>query len=160
MKFKQLGTFAVLAVCLFAIVIVMGGCGTDNNGKGTDPIKPPPPPPPVETPMEKLTGEYTFVEEHLIENNGELGVWINRPVSGRMILRPGGNGWVKTYEHEEGDSSGTSGPTWRADSTTIAFTTSGNDTDFWVDEYTLQGKLLTLINLGEEFSFWEKWRKD
>ena len=31
MKFKHLGTFAILAVCLFAIVIVMGGC---NGGEG------------------------------------------------------------------------------------------------------------------------------
>ena len=41
--FKQLGTFAILAVCLFAIVLVMGGCG------GDDPPPPPiidPPPPP------------------------------------------------------------------------------------------------------------------
>ena len=29
--FKRLGRFAVLAVCLFAIVIVMGGCGPDEN---------------------------------------------------------------------------------------------------------------------------------
>ena len=31
MKFKHLGTFALLAVCLFAIVIVMGGCGGDED---------------------------------------------------------------------------------------------------------------------------------
>ena len=29
--FRQLGTFAVLAVCLFAIVIVMGGCGNGDD---------------------------------------------------------------------------------------------------------------------------------
>ena len=31
MKFKHLGTFAILAVCLFAIVIAMGGCGGDED---------------------------------------------------------------------------------------------------------------------------------
>ena len=38
--FRYLGRFGVLAVCLFAIVIVMVGCGRD------DPPPPPPPPPP------------------------------------------------------------------------------------------------------------------
>ena len=159
MMFRYLGRFGVLAVCLFAIVIVMGGCGGDDDPPPDKPVEIVTPPV-VETPMEKLAGEYTFVEERITTNDGELGVWINKPVSGRMLLRPGGNGWFRTFEHEEGDSSGTSGPTWKADSTTIAFTTSGNDADFWVDEYTLQGKLLTLINLGEEASIWQKWRKD
>ena len=48
--FKRLGIFAVLAVCLFAIVIVMVGCGGDDD--------PPPPPPPP--PMEE---EKTFKEQ-------------------------------------------------------------------------------------------------
>ena len=38
--FKRLGRFSVLAVCLFAIAIVMVGCGGDDP-----PIDPPPPPP-------------------------------------------------------------------------------------------------------------------
>ena len=38
--FKRLGTFAVLAVCLFAIVIVMGGCRRER--KVDPPIVPPP----------------------------------------------------------------------------------------------------------------------
>ena len=42
--FKHLGTFAILAVCLFAIVIVMGGC---EREKVDPPIIPPPPPPDV-----------------------------------------------------------------------------------------------------------------
>ena len=37
--FKHLGTFAVLAVCLFAIAIVMGGCGPDDPPVEEDPIK-------------------------------------------------------------------------------------------------------------------------
>ena len=43
---KRLGIFAILAVCLFVIVIVMGGCGGDNGGEGGDTettnIDPPP----------------------------------------------------------------------------------------------------------------------
>ena len=41
--FKRLGRFAVLAVCLFAIAIVMVGCGGDE-------VDPPPPDKPVELP--------------------------------------------------------------------------------------------------------------
>ena len=40
--FRQLGTFAVLALCLFAIVIAMGSCGPDDPPP--PPIEPPPPP--------------------------------------------------------------------------------------------------------------------
>ena len=43
---KQLGTFAILAVCLFAIVIVMGGCKR-TKPKDDPPITLPPPPPDV-----------------------------------------------------------------------------------------------------------------
>ena len=39
--FKHLGIFAVLAVCLFAIVIVMGGCNGGDNGGVDKPIDPP-----------------------------------------------------------------------------------------------------------------------
>ena len=49
--FKRLGIFAVLAVCLFAIVIVMVGC------PGTDPpITPPIDKPPVEVTQQRFTG--------------------------------------------------------------------------------------------------------
>ena len=48
--FKRLGIFAVLAVCLFAIVIVMVGCDTNR------PITPPIDKPPVEVTQQRFTG--------------------------------------------------------------------------------------------------------
>ena len=50
--FRYLGRFAVLAVCLFAIVIVMGGCDTDPpiDLPITPPIDPPIDPPPTAVP--------------------------------------------------------------------------------------------------------------
>ena len=44
--FRNLGTFALLAVCLFALVIAMGSCGGDDDDDDTTnpPIEPPPPP--------------------------------------------------------------------------------------------------------------------
>ena len=52
--FKRLGIFAVLAVCLFTIVIVMGGCNTDPPI--TPPIDPPIDKPPVEVTQQRFTG--------------------------------------------------------------------------------------------------------
>ena len=34
--FRQLGRFAPLALCLFTLAIVMGGCGADNGGEDDD----------------------------------------------------------------------------------------------------------------------------
>lgn len=56
--FRHLGRFALLALCLFALVIAMGSCGDDD-----------PPPPPIEP----LPKEKTF-KEQLVESS-----W--RPVS-------------------------------------------------------------------------------
>ena len=50
--FKHLGTFAILAVCLFAIVIVMGGCNGDKDD-----------PPPIVGPSTEETKEKTFKEQ-------------------------------------------------------------------------------------------------
>ena len=150
MMFRYLGRFAVLAVCLFAIVIVMVGCGADEDD--------PPPPPPEETPMEKLTGTYSFVERIRVYNE-EVH---ESPVSGKLHLRPGGNSWIATYEWEAGDSSGRSGPTWTADATTITLIYS--DGFRLVQEYTLEGKLLTLILFDSDgqstLTQTDKWRKE
>ena len=84
--FKRLGIFAVLAVCLFAIAIVMVGCGTGNGGDDEEEKKTDIVTLLTETPMEKLVGTYTLVEA---ERNGE----IRRPpaITGKMFLRaPGG----------------------------------------------------------------------
>ena len=44
--FRNLGTFAILALCLFALTIAMGSCGGDDDDDDTTnpPIEPPPPP--------------------------------------------------------------------------------------------------------------------
>ena len=58
--FKHLGTFALLAACLFALA--MGDCNGNNGGGTTKPKIDPPPTTTTETPMEKLDGSYTLVE--------------------------------------------------------------------------------------------------
>ena len=57
---KQLGTFTILAVCLFALA--MGDC--DNNGGTTKPRIDPPiiDPPVTETPKLKFAGRYELLE--------------------------------------------------------------------------------------------------
>ena len=153
MMFKRLGIFAVLAVCLFAIVIVMVGC--EREDKIDPPIVPPVEETKVElTPMEKLAGTYSLVESTQVYVEGDI--W--KAVSGKLHLRPGGNGWLTTFEDEDGDSTGVSGPTWTANATTITFITSG---DRWVEDYTWEGKVLTLAFFGDDdFARIEKWRKD
>ena len=70
--FKRLGRFGVLAVCLFAIVIVMVGCNRED----------PPPPLPEETPAEKLTGIYELVESRYPD-----GIILRPPsITGKMFL--------------------------------------------------------------------------
>lgn len=147
---KHLGISSILAVCLFAMA--MGGCNRED----------PPPDKPIEivtppvelTPMEKLAGTYSLVESELV-SGGQVD---NPPVSGRLHLRPGGNGWLVTYVDEDGDSFGDSGPTWTANATTISFVSSEDEGG--VEEYTLEGKFLTLSTFDAGFAFIEKWRKD
>ena len=50
--FRYLGRFGILAVCLFAIVIVMGGCNGDEDD-----------PPPIVVPPTEETKEKTFKEQ-------------------------------------------------------------------------------------------------
>lgn len=82
--FKHLGTFGILAVCLFAMTMAIVGCGRDD----------PPPPPPieilpeetkVETQVEKLQGTYILVE---IEVSDDGGAVILRPpaLRGSLLL--------------------------------------------------------------------------
>ena len=152
MMFKRLGILGVLAVCLFAIAIVMVGCGADEDDP---PPPPPPPPPPVElTPMEKLAGTYSYVEGTRVVDDG---VEVS-PHSGQMHLRPGGNSWLITLELEDIEPEGYSGPTWTANATTITFIASDGTSEAW--EYTLEGKFLTMTFVVEEGATLEKWRKD
>ena len=154
--FKRLGILGVLAVCLFAIAIVMVGCGNGDE-KIDPPIDPPVEEKQVElTPMEKLTGIYSLVESEAVTRNQ-----VSRAFSGRMHLRPGGNGWLVTYEDEDGDSFGDSGPTWTANATTITFIYP--DGERLVEDWTLEGEVLTLARLDtelDESAVVEKWRKD
>ena len=134
--FKHLGRFAVLAVCLFAIVIVMVGCGPGEE----------------ETPMEKLAGTYTFIDETLIEG-GSTYSYVD--VSGKLHLMPEGNGWSQTI-----DRSSVSGPTWSATDTTLTTVTDSGVTRTW--DYTLVGKVLTLVYDDDANSFYieQIWQKE
>ena len=135
---KQLGTFAIFAVCLFAIVIVMGGCDGDKVD---------PPIVPTETPMEKLTGSYTLIEVD--------GVALSPGSYSKLELLPRGNGWSRSSTH----LGAASGPTWSASDTTITFTYSTGGTS--TDNYTLEGNLFTLTSLVPDGSYIEGlWRKE
>ena len=69
MMFKHLGTFAILAVCLFAIVIVMGGC--DGDKPITPPIELPVDKPPVtQQTQQRFTGTLTVP----IADDGEVAI--------------------------------------------------------------------------------------
>ena len=58
--FKRLGTFAVLAVCLFAIAIVMVGCGGGGTDDEEEVIDSPPPTSSSLSPAyRKIVGSYT-----------------------------------------------------------------------------------------------------
>lgn len=78
-----------------------------------------------------------------------------------MTLRPDGNGWITTFEYEDEAPLGSSGPAWPANATTITFT--GSDGDRWSNDYTLEGKLLTMTFIGmydgDSYASIGKWRK-
>ena len=151
--FKHLGRFSVLAVCLFALAMV--GCGNGDE-KIDPPIVPPVEEKQVElTPMEKLTGTWSLVESTGVDGDGDV---LRQDVSGQLILRPEGNGWLVTYVDEDGDSRGNSGQTWSANATTITFIVSGGER--FVERYTLEGSFLTVSSFDEDLAFVEKWRKD
>ena len=147
MKFKHLGRFGVLAVCLFAIVIVMGGCGGDEDD--------PPPDKPVEivtppvelTPMEKLAGTYWYAEENVDSELLDFG---------KLNLGHGGTGWSLTYEWRDDGTPTTlnSGPSWSASAATITYVYSDGRSDS--QDYTLVGKTLTLTYRDSTI---RKWRK-
>ena len=143
--FRQLGRFARLATCLFAIAIVMGSCG-----EPIDEMMPPTPPPPVElTPMEKLAGSYELVEH-------ESDTPENVAISGDMYLKPGGSSWEIRVNLEDEATGTDQGPAWSANATTITFTnTRGPDS---VVEYTLEGKFLAITPIKASTETL-KWRK-
>ena len=128
---KQLGTFGVLAVCLFALAMV--GCGPGD-----------------ETPMEKLAGTYTFIDRE----GGLRGVISPREeLPGNLHLMPEGNGWSETI-----DGVSSSGLTWSATDTTITRVPSGEES--FTEDYTLVGKVLTLVYEDENLYIEHRWEKD
>ena len=130
----------VLAVCLFAIVIVMGGCSEWWEEELT--------------PMEKLAGTYLLVEVEIVQGRSV----VEGPESGKLQLRPEGNGWIVTGVDKDGDAIGNAGPTWTADATTITFIDSDGNRS--VQDYTLEGKLLTKTEIDDDYAaIFEKWRK-
>ena len=60
--FNRLGIFAILAVCLFAIVIVMGGCGNGDDENG---------PPLIETAEETFKEQLVEGEWRVVSFNDE-----------------------------------------------------------------------------------------
>ena len=151
--FRQFGRFAPLALCLFAITIVMGCGGSSGwwNGEEEEEEEEE-----VElTPMEKLAGTYELVESEEIW----FGDIEEPPTSGTLRLRPEGNGWTRTHKSEDGSSSGETGTVWIANATTIAFVDGDGVRN--EEDYTLDGKFLTLalISSDGDYSLIEKWRK-
>ena len=138
--FRHLGTFAVLAVCLF--VLAMGDCGNGNGGKKIDsPIIDPP----TETPMEKLTGRY-----ELVETVGDSGITRPPDVVGDLVLLA----VLDTYTMSitiAGETRFVNG-SWGADDTHITF-------DGTKYRYSWDGTYLTFSNPdGSSLSL--KWRKE
>ena len=147
--FRHLGRFAPLALCLFAIVIAMGGCSEwwEEEEEEEEEVE--------LTPMEKLAGTYELVEKQVIW----MGSIEEPPTSGTLRLRPEGNGWSTTYVFADGDSDARVGLLWTANTTTITFIESERFT--WSEDYTWEGKFLKLEYFAPEWSETqtEKWRK-
>ena len=177
--FRQLGRFALLALCLFAIVIAMGSCGPDD---------PPPPPiepveetpgdvdpvdPPVElTPMEKLTG--TWVCTKWVEPQFEREITLaNEGITIKLYLQPEGIGWVQSVNRPKPDlkfgifnftEELLSGLKWTATDTTLTREEILDAFGSIVNDYTLTGgdRYLRLNDswvspgVPKRYTLWEK----
>ena len=138
--FRYLGRFSVLAVCLFAIVIVMVGC----NG-GEKKIDPPIVTLPEKTPGEKLAGRY-----ELVETVGDSGITRPPDVAGDLLLLDvlGTYNMSITIAGETRFANGS----WGADDTHITF-------DGTRYRYSWDGTYLTFSNPdGSSLSL--KWQKN
>lgn len=180
--FRHLGTFALLAVCLFAIVLVMGGCDgeriqqmlpppvtpetdapetseteTGETENGSPKSDPPIVPPTTETPLEKLTGSYTLIEWEIVHKEAEGGedLVLSPDVgsTGKLHLRPEGNGWSQTINGET-----LSGPTWSATATTFTIVADSGSTG--TEDYILVGDVLTLVYDDDSLRMERSWQKD
>ena len=147
---KQLGTFAILAVCLFALAMV--GCGNGNGGKKIDP---PIIDPPTETPMEKLDGSYDLTEFRIPDQ----GVVLRPPeLSGTLQLFSGR--WSLSYGTNDDELLAfaillsSHGTTWSATETTLTLTaTAGTPFNF---SYSLVGERLTITYRDGSIATWER----
>ena len=153
---KHLGTFAILAVCLFTMA--MGDCNRDDTeGGGVELIDNFPPPEP--TPMEKLAGLYTLVE---LRDLKEGGVVVSPPnIGGVLSLFPyfgpssdSNNKASIWFRFSDGDISELEG-TWSADEATITLFR------IMSTGYTWDGTYLTLFRLdyGGGLEIRTKWRQ-
>ena len=150
---KQLGTFAILAVCLFALAMV--GCG---NGNGGTKIDPPIIDPPTETPGEKLEGSYELTEFRIPDQ----GVVLRPPeLTGTLRLQMGR--WVLSYNNNTNDEDlqlfafglTSFGQTWSATETTLTLdSATAAPTAYF--SYSLVGERLTITYRDGTIATWEK----
>ena len=113
--FKRLGIFAVLAVCLFAIAIVMVGCDTDPPID--PPITPPIDPPPVEVTQQRFTGTLPVSDSEVTglawNPQGTMlavGYWGDEPELGVWLYNTATGGYLKNLKGDFGD--GVHGVVW------------------------------------------------
>ena len=152
MMLKHLGTFAILAVCLFTMA--MGDCNRDDTeGGGVELIDNEP------TPMEKLAGIYELVELQDLKQGGAV---VSPPnIVGVLSLFPyygpssdSNNEASIWFRFIDGDISEIEG-TWSADEATITL--------FRVMStgYTWDGTYLTLFRLAYDggLEMRTKWRQ-
>ena len=116
--FKRLGTFAILAVCLFAIVIVMGGCGEPIEEMLPPPVTPPITRPPVG--QERFTGTLTVPDSDYMRGfawnpQGTMlaaGYWGDEPEFGVWLYDTATGEYLKNLKGEFGNGVTSSGVAW------------------------------------------------
>ena len=146
--FKHLGRFAVLAVCLFAIVIVMGGCDIPLNSVNVPSTQPsvlggynlPP-----DDMKEKLAGVY-----RLIEHSDGRGSTLRAPdVDGVLALPLNGKCSMSLFGPRYTGNASREGPSWSADKTHLTVGDRRNP-------YSWDGRYLTLFLSNGEILKWVK----
>ena len=115
--FKHLGTFAVLAVCLFAIVIVMGGCDETRQVIVPPSVEDPGTVPPVEVTQQRFTGTLTVPDDELQglawNPQGTMlaaGYWGDEPDFGVWLYDTATGEYLKNLKGDFGD--GVDGVAW------------------------------------------------
>ena len=149
MTFKHLGTFAVLAVCLFALAMV--GCDIPLNSVNVPSTQPsvlggynlPP-----DNMKEKLAGVY-----RLVEFSGE-GLTQRAPaVDGVLVLPLNGKASISQFGPGFREPASSEGITWNADKTHLTFGRVGGGRRI---PYSWDGRFLTLFEPNGVVSKWVK----